>query len=235
MKIKINPNKKTVWAAAIFLLIIAISFGVGKSIQFFRDNTVVFKSPIIIKTQRMVEVMSLSEYDKRKRQDQLINERAIEWAREIENIDKPEVKIDPNDPTVSIEEAEEATKSTSFRIIKPVEAKETVGYTYTAHSGKKYYSQVIDGLKKRFVNWQDAAELIAKESGFDPMVKNGIGACGLWQANPCSKMKCELSDVDCQLDWGKDYISDRYGTVSEALSFWKSRKPINGKDVGNWF
>ena len=63
------------------------------------------------------------------------------------------------------------------------------------------------------------AELIFRESGFHNMSVNSIGACGLGQALPCSKMACELSDVPCQLEWVKNYVVRRYGTIEEALAF----------------
>lgn len=63
------------------------------------------------------------------------------------------------------------------------------------------------------------AELIFRESGFHPTSVNSIGACGLGQALPCSKMACELSDVPCQLEWVKNYVVRRYGNVTQALYF----------------
>lgn len=63
------------------------------------------------------------------------------------------------------------------------------------------------------------AELIFRESGFHPTSVNSIGACGLGQALPCSKMNCELTDVDCQINWVKSYVERRYGTVEKALAF----------------
>jgi hypothetical protein len=65
-----------------------------------------------------------------------------------------------------------------------------------------------------------AIELICRESSLNPMAVNkSSGACGLFQAYPCAKMKCELTDVDCQITWGKDYIKNRYKTVEAALLF----------------
>ena len=94
-------------------------------------------------------------------------------------------------------------------------------YTFEQHANKKYYRQIIYGLQDRYENWFDAAELIAKESGFNPLAINPTsGACGLVQALPCSKMNCELEDIDCQLDWQWNYIANRYGTISKAMSFW---------------
>lgn len=84
--------------------------------------------------------------------------------------------------------------------------------------------------------WGALEELIQKESSWNHFASNpNGGACGLFQAWPCSKLPCDLSDVYCQADWGINYIAGRYGTPSKALAFWKARVPINGKDVGNWY
>ena len=71
------------------------------------------------------------------------------------------------------------------------------------------------------------AELIARESGFNEYAINvGSGACGLGQFLPCSKLKCDLSDVDCQLDAIEEYVVRRYGTIEHALVF---------HDVMGWY
>lgn len=70
--------------------------------------------------------------------------------------------------------------------------------------------------------WAEATELYSRESSLNPLAINPDGgACGLWQAYPCSKLtvKCALSDVDCQLQTGKEYIQNRYGSVTKALAF----------------
>jgi len=81
-----------------------------------------------------------------------------------------------------------------------------VGLTYT--------------YRMRYINWQDAAELIGKECGFDPGAINpSSGACGLAQALPCTKMGCSLADINCQLDWQWEYVANKYGTITKALAF----------------
>jgi len=104
-----------------------------------------------------------------------------------------------------------------IKIVKPAYAKE---YTFENHANKPYYRQIILALQDRYDNWFDAAELIAKESGFNPLAINpSSGACGIPQALPCAKMGCELTDIDCQLDWQWNYIANRYGTITKALAF----------------
>lgn len=76
-------------------------------------------------------------------------------------------------------------------------------------------------LKEAFgEEWRQASELVCRESSFNHKAINPTsGACGLFQALPCSKMQCELEDIDCQIAWGKKYIDGRYGEVEVALSF----------------
>ncbi len=77
--------------------------------------------------------------------------------------------------------------------------------------------------------WRQYAELIARESSFNQYAINPTsGACGLAQALPCEKPKfdCELSDVDCQLNWIKEYVERRYGSIDKALYH---------HDVMNWY
>lgn len=64
--------------------------------------------------------------------------------------------------------------------------------------------------------------LIFKESSWNQYAINpSSGACGLFQSFPCNKMKCDLSDVDCQITWGLNYIKSRYGNPTNAWSFWQ--------------
>jgi hypothetical protein len=67
--------------------------------------------------------------------------------------------------------------------------------------------------------WRKWAELIARESSFNPQAVNpSSGACGLGQALPCEKMGCELSDVNCQLAWVENYVTNRYGDIDKTLA-----------------
>lgn len=80
--------------------------------------------------------------------------------------------------------------------------------------------------------------LISRESGFDPDARNGAsGACGLFQAYPCSKIlkDCPDLNVDCQIRWGITYITKRYQHAGNAWRHWLARVPINGRDVGHWY
>ena len=83
-------------------------------------------------------------------------------------------------------------------------------------------SYVIEEARKRFGEDNVVAfvELIRGESHFNPLAINPTsGACGIFQAYPCMKMPCELSDVPCQTKWGLDYLERRYGSPNEAQNF----------------
>ena len=61
--------------------------------------------------------------------------------------------------------------------------------------------------------------LINRESGFNPnALNNTSGACGLFQALPCSKLGG--LEVNSQVNWGIGYIKQRYGTPTQAWNFW---------------
>lgn len=87
---------------------------------------------------------------------------------------------------------------------------------------------VVEKIKQYFQDeWLDAVELYCRESGLNPKAINASsGACGLVQALPCSKLNCQLDDLDCQLEWGRSYIKSRYGTAKEAVAF---------HDLKNWY
>uniref|UniRef100_A0A6M3KCL7 Transglycosylase SLT domain-containing protein n=1 Tax=viral metagenome TaxID=1070528 RepID=A0A6M3KCL7_9ZZZZ len=69
-------------------------------------------------------------------------------------------------------------------------------------------------------HWGALEELITRESHWNPYAINSSSrACGLGQALPCSKMKCELWDYDCQVKWVLKYIDNRYGNPTEALNY----------------
>lgn len=58
------------------------------------------------------------------------------------------------------------------------------------------------------------------ESGNNPAAINrSSGACGLGQAEPCSKMPCSLSDYACQDAYFTNYMLSRYGSWAAAWAF----------------
>lgn len=72
-------------------------------------------------------------------------------------------------------------------------------------------------------------QLISHESGWDLNAVNpSSGACGLFQNINCNYKSMSLED---QVQWGFNYIENRYQTPSKAWAFWQELHLINGKMV----
>jgi hypothetical protein len=66
---------------------------------------------------------------------------------------------------------------------------------------------------------ESAYYIVMKESTCNPNARNkSSGACGLVQANPCSKLGGNWSDPVHALKWADSYVKSRYGSWSGAVS-----------------
>lgn len=93
-------------------------------------------------------------------------------------------------------------------------------------------NEMIDYLYQQIIaqGWNDndynaLMNIIKRESNFNVnAVNKKSGACGLFQAHPCSKMKKYGSDYKTnyktQIAFGISYIKSRYGTPVKAWEFW---------------
>lgn len=75
--------------------------------------------------------------------------------------------------------------------------------------------------------FQCFSKIVQHESNWNPTATNASsGAYGLVQALPASKMASAGSDWKTnpatQIEWGLDYMKDRYGSACDAWSFWQS-------------
>lgn len=122
------------------------------------------------------------------------------------------VVIQINEPEIEVVEATESAKTLGTKEFSP-------SSRLVAHSAQR--PDVYGKIKEYFGNdSMIAGELLSRESSLNPKAINpSSGACGLFQALPCGKMDCSLDDIDCQMEWGKDYIETRYGDVQTALEF----------------
>ena len=60
-----------------------------------------------------------------------------------------------------------------------------------------------------------------RESGWNPNATNASsGACGVIQANPCSKVPGNGYNPVDNLKWADGYAKDRYGSWQAAYAFW---------------
>jgi hypothetical protein len=66
----------------------------------------------------------------------------------------------------------------------------------------------------------------------------GKGAYGIPQAAPGNKMSAEGDDwktsPETQIDWGLNYIENRYGSPCKAFKFWKKQAEYGDKGYG-WY
>ncbi|MGW5639098.1 aggregation-promoting factor C-terminal-like domain-containing protein [Streptomyces sp. NPDC003832] len=75
--------------------------------------------------------------------------------------------------------------------------------------------------------YQCFSKIVEHESGWDVNATNASsGAYGLVQALPGSKMASAGSDWKTnpatQIEWGVDYMKDRYGSACDAWNFWQA-------------
>lgn len=114
------------------------------------------------------------------------------------------------------------------KIVKKKATKKTkYNYRYNVGEIQSYIHQKIYEYGWTENDYYAIAQIVNRESSFNPYAKNKkSGACGLFQAYPCSKMVIFGNDYrtnyKVQVAWGFYYIKDRYGTPSQAWSFWQS-------------
>jgi hypothetical protein len=94
-------------------------------------------------------------------------------------------------------------------------------WKYLKFKHTQYYQEVIEGLQARFTNWEPVAEIVARESSFNPNAKNSKStAYGLGQFLDMHGVRTKCgADIECQLDSLKTYIVNRYGSPTKALAF----------------
>lgn len=119
-------------------------------------------------------------------------------ATKYEEAGKPIVKVNPI-------EAIQEPKVELASEVSTIETKPAVAPVNASYSGSG--DQYLDYI-------------ISHESSGNPFAVNSIGACGLFQALPCSKLGCDLANIQCQIDWGRNYAISRYGSTYAAYVFW---------------
>lgn len=98
---------------------------------------------------------------------------------------------------------------------------------YNVGEIQSYAHQLVLSYGWTEADYQALVLLVNRESSWNPYAINKkSGACGLFQAYPCSKMakygKDYRTNYKVQVAWGMDYIKNRYKTPSQAWGFWQS-------------
>lgn len=117
-----------------------------------------------------------------------------------------------------VETIESPLGSKSASLIQKVEAEEITN-PYDPRSPKGVAWEINKNLFG-IEHWESWELLGTKESGWNPYaINSSSGACGIPQSLPCSKMECERWDYECQIKWMANYIENRYGNPTKALTF----------------
>ena len=120
--------------------------------------------------------------------------------------------------TTTIKTTTTTKKKTTTKVVKKIQVKETEITTYL-------YERVLqEGWNT--TDYNAIVNIIIKESGFNiNSVNRSSGACGLFQAHPCKKAIKQypdyMSNYKSQVDWGIQYIKNRYKTPTKAWEFWQ--------------
>lgn len=101
--------------------------------------------------------------------------------------------------------------------------------TGTAHAQAKADAEKPKQIAKKIIDnkaqYRCFSKIVEHESDWDHTARNASGAYGLVQALPGSKMASAGSDwrtnPATQIEWGVDYMKDRYGSPCGAWSFWQ--------------
>lgn len=74
-------------------------------------------------------------------------------------------------------------------------------------------------------DWPAVDYIVSHESSWNPdATEPTSGAHGLVQALPYSKTECGWDDAVCQLEWGQQYATERYGGWWAAQAYWAAHR-----------
>ncbi|MBB0244635.1 transglycosylase SLT domain-containing protein [Streptomyces alkaliphilus] len=103
-----------------------------------------------------------------------------------------------------------------------------LGVAGTAHAAPTTGAQdTAQRMIDDAAQYQCFANIVERESGWDHTATNpSSGAYGLMQALPAGKMASAGSDWQSnpttQIEWGLQYMEERYGSPCAAWSFWQN-------------
>lgn len=107
--------------------------------------------------------------------------------------------------------------------------KKTTRVRYNVGEIQSYAHQLVLSYGWTEADYQALVLLWYRESSWNPYAVNKkSGACGIPQANPCSKASKGTdykTNWKTQVKWGLNYIKKRYGSPSEA---WSHSQSIGG-------
>ena len=147
----------------------------------------------------------------------------IQIAKKVQKAKKKAKKV-----VKKTSQKKKKVKSAKKKVVKKKATKKTkYNYRYNVGEIQSYAHSLVLQYGWTEADYQALVLLVNRESSWNPYAVNKKSkACGLFQAYPCSKMakygKDYRTNYKVQVAWGMDYIKARYGTPSNAWSFWQS-------------
>lgn len=114
-------------------------------------------------------------------------------------------------------------KKVKKKVVKKAKKKSVrMNVTYNKNDVYNYAYSLVKSYGWSDYDWECLVKLWNRESSWNPNAVNKTsGACGIPQANPCSKASKGTdyrTNWRTQVHWGLNYIKKRYGSPSEAWS-----------------
>ena len=133
-------------------------------------------------------------------------------------IPKQEVKVEePKEEPIKEEVKEQPKEQQTTKA-------ETVTHTSTSYSvaeEQEYAHERVLSYGWSEEDFNSLVNLWNRESGWNPNASNG-SCYGIPQSCPYSKMGSNYTDWKVQIDWGLNYIQNRYGTPTNAWNHFLS-------------
>lgn len=174
----------------------------------------------ILKTNIKKSINDLKDLtdEQRKTYEDIINKTEDEkYIKDILSSAKEQVQINKKNQETKSKEEEISIKE-----------KDTSNKTsFTINEAKEAFDQLTEELNISEENKATWAEIIRRESGWNPQATNpSSGAYGLPQSLPGNKMASMGTDWKTnpytQLKWMYNYMVKRYGSISGAMTWWNS-------------
>jgi hypothetical protein len=206
--------KKSTVALTLLGVVIVLAMVLAYVIQWAMKVEYI-QSPIVISTQKMIIYRSeVKEY-----KHNLMKQKANEGIRFIDEFWQEYPDMRPTEVVTPSPTPKVQGKGEKIKISGTVESFPK----FLTDEGFDNRQKALEWLSQKYSENEVVAfdNILKKESGYRTTALNEIGAGGICQAYPHTKMPCELSPeaLMCQLEWCDTYIANRYGSPLKAWEF----------------
>lgn len=211
--------KKSILAGVLILVILVAGYFSYKTIDKRTEEKLVALENI--DTEEFERITGI----KPKKKYTVIPEEEIEKARKEKEQKRLEELRKQEEAKKKAEEvkrkAEKAKREAQKKQATNNSVKQT-NVSYNKSELQQYAHDLVISYGWSEYDYQCLVKLWNRESGWNPnAVNKKSGACGIPQANPCSKASKGTdyrTNAKTQIRWGLNYIKNRYGSPGEAWS-----------------